>query len=167
MNFFKYSLLLYFINRRINFIYTLYLMLWNFSLYRNISSSKGISSIGIHILHGTLTLSFTEVGFSTNKVVDGQNIWATDLDASLIVSEIHEILVGKGIYECSSLLLALIFNASFKFCCYIWNIIVGLIVDKIVLYFLLPHAHGHQFGKWNKDLKGIQSFVSSCYNTFY
>ena len=57
---------------------------------------------------GTQTLGIIkEVGFPTDKVVDGKNIWVTDLDASLSVLESLEITVGKGIYESSFLFISI------------------------------------------------------------
>ena len=50
---------------------------------------------------GTQTLGIIkEVGFPTDKVVDGKNIWVTDLAASSSVLHSLHIIVGKGIYVC-------------------------------------------------------------------
>lgn len=69
--------------------------------YKTITALKGISAIGFDLIRGTKTLSLIkEVGFPADKllfagVVDGRNIWANDLAASLSVLEGLENIVGK------------------------------------------------------------------------
>lgn len=69
--------------------------------YKTITGLKGISAIGFDLIRGTQTLGLIkEIGFPADKilfagVVDGRNIWANDLAASLSVLESLESIVGK------------------------------------------------------------------------
>lgn len=69
--------------------------------YKTITGLKGISAIGFDLIRGTKTLELIkEIGFPADKilfagVVDGRNIWANDLAASLTVLEGLESIVGK------------------------------------------------------------------------
>nr|UBR19730.1 cobalamin-independent methionine synthase 3 [Pinus pinaster] len=69
--------------------------------YKAITGLKGISAIGFDLIRGTKTLELIkEIGFPADKilfagVVDGRNIWANDLAASLTVLESLESIVGK------------------------------------------------------------------------
>lgn len=71
-------------------------------LIRTIVGLKGISAIGFDLVRGSQTLSLIkEVGFPSDKtlyagVVDGRNIWANDLAASIRILENLENIVGKG-----------------------------------------------------------------------
>uniref|UniRef100_A0A0C9RGG8 5-methyltetrahydropteroyltriglutamate--homocysteine S-methyltransferase n=1 Tax=Wollemia nobilis TaxID=56998 RepID=A0A0C9RGG8_9CONI len=69
--------------------------------YKTIIGLKGISAIGFDLIRGSQTLTLIkEVGFPADKtlfagVVDGRNIWANDLAASLSILESLESIVGK------------------------------------------------------------------------
>nr|UBR19731.1 cobalamin-independent methionine synthase 4 [Pinus pinaster] len=69
--------------------------------YKTITGLKGISAIGFDLIRGTKNLELIkEIGFPADKilfagVVDGRNIWANDLAASLTVLESLESIVGK------------------------------------------------------------------------
>jgi 5-methyltetrahydropteroyltriglutamate--homocysteine methyltransferase len=63
----------------------------------------GVTGYGFDLVRGTKTLDLIKVGFPTGKylfagVVDGRNIWANDLAASLITLQSLESFVGKGMY---------------------------------------------------------------------
>ena len=63
---------------------------------------KGISGFGFDLVRGTNTLDLIRSsGFPAGKflfagVVDGRNIWANDLAASLSTLQVLEAVVGKG-----------------------------------------------------------------------
>ncbi|XP_058086671.1 5-methyltetrahydropteroyltriglutamate--homocysteine methyltransferase 2-like [Magnolia sinica] len=69
--------------------------------YKTITSLKGISAIGFDLVRGEKTLELIEsLGFPSSKylfagVVDGRNIWANDLTASLKTLKALESKVGK------------------------------------------------------------------------
>lgn len=69
--------------------------------YKTIIGLKGISAIGFDLVRGSQTLALIkEVGFPADKVlyagvVDGRNIWANDLAASLNILQSLESIVGK------------------------------------------------------------------------
>lgn len=77
---------------------------------------KAVSAIGFDLVRGEKTLELIQsFGFPSNKylfagVVDGRNIWANDLAASLQTLEAFESIVGKGLHlPCISQCLMLIF----------------------------------------------------------
>jgi 5-methyltetrahydropteroyltriglutamate--homocysteine methyltransferase len=81
---------------RINVLAETYFVDIPVEIYKSIAVLKGISAIGFDLVRGAQTLGLIkEIGFPTDKVVDGRNIWATDLAASLSVLESLEIRVGK------------------------------------------------------------------------
>ncbi|XP_031477069.1 5-methyltetrahydropteroyltriglutamate--homocysteine methyltransferase 1 [Nymphaea colorata] len=68
--------------------------------YKTITSLKGISGFGFDLVRGTQTIDLIKSGFPAGKflfagVVDGRNIWANDLAASLSLLHELEALVGK------------------------------------------------------------------------
>lgn len=69
--------------------------------YKVVTQIKGISAFGFDFVRGTQTLELIkQVGFPSDKVlfagiVDGRNIWANDLAASLSVLENLQNIVGK------------------------------------------------------------------------
>ncbi|XP_072987060.1 5-methyltetrahydropteroyltriglutamate--homocysteine methyltransferase 2 [Typha latifolia] len=69
--------------------------------YKTVTTLNGISGIGFDLVRGTKTLDFIKsAGFPTGKylfagVVDGRNIWANDLAASLSTLQALEAVVGK------------------------------------------------------------------------
>ncbi|KAF3796150.1 5-methyltetrahydropteroyltriglutamate--homocysteine methyltransferase 2 [Nymphaea thermarum] len=68
--------------------------------YKTITSLKGISGFGFDLVRGTQTIDLIKSGFPAGKflfagVVDGRNIWANDLAASLSMLHELEALVGK------------------------------------------------------------------------
>lgn len=69
--------------------------------YKILTSLKGVTAFGFDLVRGTKTLDLIKSGFPSGKYlfaggVDGQNIWANDLDASLITLKSVEGIVGKG-----------------------------------------------------------------------
>ncbi|PKA56998.1 5-methyltetrahydropteroyltriglutamate--homocysteine methyltransferase [Apostasia shenzhenica] len=70
--------------------------------YKAITSLKAITGFGFDLVRGTKTLDVIKsAGFPTGKylfagVVDGRNIWANDLSASLSTLVALESIVGKG-----------------------------------------------------------------------
>jgi hypothetical protein len=70
--------------------------------FRMLIGLKGIFGIGFDLVRGINTLNLIkEVGFPDDKylfagVVDGRNIWANDLSASLSILEDLEKIVTKG-----------------------------------------------------------------------
>lgn len=73
-----------------------------FSDSRTITSLNGISGYGFDLVRGTNTLDVIKsMGFPSGKylfagVVDGRNIWANDLAASINTLQALEAVVGKG-----------------------------------------------------------------------
>ncbi|KAF6157977.1 hypothetical protein GIB67_015293 [Kingdonia uniflora] len=70
--------------------------------YKTIISLKGVFVIGLDLVRGDKTLELVKsLGFPSEKylfagVVDGRNIWANDLEASLTALKTLEGIVGKG-----------------------------------------------------------------------
>lgn len=70
--------------------------------YKTISELKGVTAYGFDFVRGTNTIDLVKGGFPHGKylfagVVDGRNIWANDLAASLSTLKALESIVGKGI----------------------------------------------------------------------
>ncbi|KAL1566174.1 5-methyltetrahydropteroyltriglutamate--homocysteine S-methyltransferase [Salvia divinorum] len=68
--------------------------------FKTLTSLSGVSGFGFDLVRGTQTLDLIKGGFPTGKylfagVVDGRNIWANDLDASLSTLQSLESIVGK------------------------------------------------------------------------
>ncbi|KAL3646270.1 hypothetical protein CASFOL_011450 [Castilleja foliolosa] len=68
--------------------------------YKTLTSLSAVSGFGFDLVRGTQTLELIKGGFPAGKylfagVVDGRNIWANDLAASLAVLESLEGIVGK------------------------------------------------------------------------
>ncbi|KAF9604218.1 hypothetical protein IFM89_004924 [Coptis chinensis] len=69
--------------------------------YKAIVSLKGVSAVGLDLVRGEKTLELVKsLGFPSDKflfagVVDGRNIWANDLEASLKTLKTLEGIVGK------------------------------------------------------------------------
>lgn len=70
--------------------------------FRTLTGLSGISGFGFDLVRGTKTIDLIKsAGFPSGKylfagVVDGRNIWANDLAASLSVLGDLESVVGKG-----------------------------------------------------------------------
>ncbi|KAK1354489.1 5-methyltetrahydropteroyltriglutamate--homocysteine S-methyltransferase [Heracleum sosnowskyi] len=69
--------------------------------YKTITSLKAITGFGFDLVRGSKTIDLVKGGFPPGKylfagVVDGRNIWANDLTASLSTLQSLEGLVGKG-----------------------------------------------------------------------
>lgn len=70
--------------------------------YKTLTSLKGVTGFGFDLVRGTKTLDLINRGFPSGKylfagVVDGRNIWANDLVASLNTLKSLEDKVGKGV----------------------------------------------------------------------
>lgn len=70
--------------------------------FKTLTSLKGVTGFGFDLVRGTKTLDLIKGSFPTGKylfagLVDGRNIWANDLAASLSVLQELESIVGKGI----------------------------------------------------------------------
>jgi 5-methyltetrahydropteroyltriglutamate--homocysteine methyltransferase len=68
--------------------------------YKTLTSLAGVTGYGFDLVRGTKTLELIKTGFPAGKylfagVVDGRNIWANDLAASLITLQALESVVGK------------------------------------------------------------------------
>ncbi|KAL3625118.1 hypothetical protein CASFOL_030572 [Castilleja foliolosa] len=68
--------------------------------YKTLTSLSAVSGFGFDLVRGTQTLELIKGGFPAGKhlfagVVDGRNIWANDLAASLAVLQSLEGIVGK------------------------------------------------------------------------
>ncbi|XP_010685496.2 5-methyltetrahydropteroyltriglutamate--homocysteine methyltransferase [Beta vulgaris subsp. vulgaris] len=68
--------------------------------YKTLTSLKGVTAFGFDLVRGTKTLDLVKGGFPSGKylfagVVDGRNIWANDLAASLSSLQSLEGIVGK------------------------------------------------------------------------
>ncbi|XP_068652443.1 5-methyltetrahydropteroyltriglutamate--homocysteine methyltransferase 1 [Aristolochia californica] len=69
--------------------------------YKTLTGLKGVTAFGLDLVRGTKTLDLIKgVGFPSDKylfagIVDGRNIWANDLAASLSTLEALEGIVGK------------------------------------------------------------------------
>ena len=69
--------------------------------YKILTSLKGVAGFGFDLVRGTKTLDLIKSGFPSDKylfagVVDGRNIWASDLASSLGTLQALEGIVGKG-----------------------------------------------------------------------
>lgn len=86
--------------------------------YKTLTSLSGVTGFGFDLVRGTKTIDLIKSEFPAGKylfagVVDGRNIWANDLDASLITLQSLESVAGKGEFA-NSLLCFLFF---FLFVC--------------------------------------------------
>ncbi|KAG8373985.1 hypothetical protein BUALT_Bualt11G0083500 [Buddleja alternifolia] len=68
--------------------------------FKTLTSLSGVSGFGFDLVRGTKTLDLIKSGFPAGKylfagVVDGRNIWANDLEASLATLQSFEGIVGK------------------------------------------------------------------------
>ncbi|KAK9290897.1 hypothetical protein L1049_009076 [Liquidambar formosana] len=68
--------------------------------FETLTALKGVTGFGFDLVRGTKTLDLIRGGFPSGKylfagLVDGRNIWANDLDASLITLHALEGVVGK------------------------------------------------------------------------
>lgn len=68
--------------------------------YKTLTSLKGVTAFGFDLVRGPKTLDLVKGGFPSGKylfagVVDGRNIWANDLAASLTSLQALEGIVGK------------------------------------------------------------------------
>ncbi|PIN04183.1 Methionine synthase II (cobalamin-independent) [Handroanthus impetiginosus] len=68
--------------------------------YNTVTALKGVTAIGFDLVRGSKTLDLIKDGFPRGKylfagVVDGRNIWANDLNASLSTLQALESVVGK------------------------------------------------------------------------
>ncbi|KAK4282105.1 hypothetical protein QN277_013520 [Acacia crassicarpa] len=68
--------------------------------YKTLTSLKSVTAYGFDLVRGTQTLNLIKAGFPSGKylfagVVDGRNIWANDLAASLCLLQDLEGIVGK------------------------------------------------------------------------
>lgn len=71
-------------------------------VYKTITSLKGVTGLGFDLVCGSKTLDLIKGGFPCGKylfagVVDGRDIWANDLAASLSTLQALEGVAGKGI----------------------------------------------------------------------
>jgi 5-methyltetrahydropteroyltriglutamate--homocysteine methyltransferase len=71
--------------------------------YKTLTSLAGVAAYGFDFVRGTKTLDLIKAGFPSGRwifagVVDGRNIWANDLAASLTTLEALAGIVGKGIH---------------------------------------------------------------------
>ena len=69
--------------------------------YKTLSSLKGVTAYGFDLVRGTKTLDLIKGDFPKGKylfagLVDGRNIWANDLAASVSTLEELAAVVGKG-----------------------------------------------------------------------
>lgn len=69
--------------------------------YKVLTSLKGVTGFGFDLVRGAKTLDLIKGAFPKGKylfagVVDGRNIWANDLAASLTTLNALEGIVGKG-----------------------------------------------------------------------
>lgn len=69
--------------------------------FKTLTALKGVTAFGFDLVRGTQTLDLIKGGFPSGKylfagVVDGRNIWANDLAASLELLKSLEGIVGKG-----------------------------------------------------------------------
>lgn len=70
--------------------------------YKTLTGLKGVTAYGFDFIRGAKTLDLIKGEFPKGKylfagLVDGRNIWANDLSASLSTLEALEGIVGKGI----------------------------------------------------------------------
>lgn len=69
--------------------------------FKTLTALKGVTAFGFDLVRGTQTLELIKSSFPSGKylfagVVDGRNIWANDLAASLALLQTLEGVVGKG-----------------------------------------------------------------------
>ncbi|KAL0338761.1 UNVERIFIED_CONTAM: 5-methyltetrahydropteroyltriglutamate--homocysteine methyltransferase [Sesamum angustifolium] len=69
--------------------------------FKTLTSLSGVTGFGFDLVRGAKTLDLIKSEFPSGKylfagVVDGRNIWANDLDASLVTLKSLEGIVGKG-----------------------------------------------------------------------
>lgn len=69
--------------------------------YSSVIALKGVTAIGFDLVRGKETLDLIRNGFPPGKylfagVVDGRNIWANDLEASLSTLQALKGMVAKG-----------------------------------------------------------------------
>jgi len=69
--------------------------------YQTLTALNGVTAFGFDLVRGTKTLDLIKGGFPSGKymfagVVDGRNIWANNLAASLDTLNSLEGIVGKG-----------------------------------------------------------------------
>ena len=69
--------------------------------FKTLTALKGVTAFGFDLVRGTKTLDLIKAEFPKGKylfagVVDGRNIWANDLAASLSTLHALEGIVGKG-----------------------------------------------------------------------
>lgn len=69
--------------------------------YKTLTSLKGVTAYGFDLVRGTKTLDLIKGDFPKGKylfagLVDGRNIWANDLAASVSTLEELAAIVGKG-----------------------------------------------------------------------
>lgn len=69
--------------------------------FKTLTALKGVTAFGFDLVRGTKTLDLIKSEFPKGKylfagVVDGRNIWANDLAASLSTLHALEGIVGKG-----------------------------------------------------------------------
>ncbi|KAE9619816.1 putative 5-methyltetrahydropteroyltriglutamate--homocysteine S-methyltransferase [Lupinus albus] len=72
--------------------------------FKTLTALDGVTAFGFDFVRGTKTLNLIKGGFPSGKylfagVVDGRNIWANDLSASLNTLNALEGIVGKGIVK--------------------------------------------------------------------
>lgn len=70
--------------------------------FKTLTALKGVTGFGFDLVRGTQALDLIKGGFPSGKylfagVVDGRNIWANDLAASLNLLQSLEGIVGKGL----------------------------------------------------------------------
>lgn len=76
---------------------------------RTLTSLSSVTAYGFDLVRGAQTLELVKSGFPAGKylfagVVDGRNIWADDLAASLSTLQALEAVVGKGKHMLSSVI---------------------------------------------------------------
>lgn len=69
--------------------------------FKTLTTLKGVTGFGFDLVRGSKTLDLIKGKFPSGKylfagVVDGRNIWANDLTASLGTLQALETIVGKG-----------------------------------------------------------------------
>ena len=102
--------------------------------YKTLISLKGVTAYGFDLVRGAQTLDLIKGEFPNGKylfagVVDGRNIWANDLAASLSTLEALEGIVGKGL---ASFVVEMVIN-SLTLSNYIVLIILWSRTDKLVV----------------------------------
>lgn len=74
--------------------------------FKTLTSLSGVTGYGFDLVRGGKTLDLIRSEFPSGKylfagIVDGRNIWANDLDASLVTLQSLESIVGKGMLPMS------------------------------------------------------------------